>query len=190
MSTARFCTVCASPLNGQEICACGTRATPAGPKILVACFIRCGDKLLFMKRNNEPRKGYWAIPAGFMESGESLREAAARELYEETRVQICADDLQFYMAGSISYISEVYVAFRGEVAAPCGECGPEAQDIGWFSADELDWDNIAYPSVNHSVETAFREAASGEFAQYQSAYSQTLSRFEPVYAAGFPRGVR
>ncbi len=58
------------------------------PKILVACIASWQDKVLWMKRATEPQRGYWAIPSGFMESGETPEQAAARELHEETRAHI------------------------------------------------------------------------------------------------------
>lgn len=138
------------------------------PKLLVACFISCGDKLLWMRRALPPQAGHWAIPAGFMEEGETLREAAARELWEETQVVIAPEKLEVFMMGTISFISEVYIAFRAEVdCTDCG-CGEESLDVGFFSRDELDWSQVAYPQANNSIEQAYEDLARGKFSVYHA----------------------
>ncbi len=184
-----FCSECGVALDDAEAvpghrrrCRNGHLNTPAGPKILVACFINCGPRLLWMRRANQPRAGFWAIPAGFMESGETLREAAARELREETCVDIDPERLTPYMIGSISYISEVYVSFRATVdSTDCG-CGMESTEVGFFSRDELDWDNVAYPSANEAVLQAYSEAEQNRFGIYHGIFTEAANCIEEVAA--------
>ena len=61
------------------------------------------DKILLAKRNIQPRHGLWTLPAGFMENAETMREGAAREVYEETLASI--ELLQPYTAFSLTHIS-------------------------------------------------------------------------------------
>lgn len=138
------------------------------PKILAACFIRCGNKMLWMRRAHPPREGYWALPAGFMEQGETLQEAASRELFEETGVVIAAEKLQLYMLGSIGFINEVYVAFQAEVTSEFCESGDESLDVGFFSREELPWDDIAFPDANVYIEQAYDDIAANHFPVYQA----------------------
>jgi len=63
------------------------------PTIMVAAFLYCQDKLLWTQRGIEPFRGKWAFPAGYVECGESLQHAAARELLEETRIRVNPDML-------------------------------------------------------------------------------------------------
>lgn len=183
---ARFCSECGVALRpesfqgrGEQIlCPKGHLTLPPGPKVLVACFINCGEKLLWMKRGNPPRAGHWAIPAGFMENGERLREAAARELREETCVHIPAEQFSPYMLGSIDFISEVYLAFRASVSSEECACGPESQEVGFFSESEIDWNNVAYPSANEAVKTAYREARNNNFGVYHGNYTNQEDRLE------------
>ena len=103
-----------------------------------------------------------------MEEGETLREAAARELREETQVVIAPDKLELFMMGTISFISEVYIAFRAEVdCVDCG-CGEEALDVGFFSREELDWSQVAYPQANNSIEQAYTDLERGSFSVYHA----------------------
>ncbi|MFT5032514.1 MAG: ADP-ribose pyrophosphatase YjhB (NUDIX family) [Bermanella sp.] len=186
---AKFCPECGCALTAAShqgrgevmLCENGHLTLPPGPKVLVACFIRCGDKLLWMKRGNLPRAGHWAIPAGFMENGESLREAAARELREETCVVVPPEQLTPYMIGSIDFISEVYLSFQAQVPSEYCACGQESLDVGFFSEDEIDWDEVAYPSANFAVKTAYREARENRFGIYHGNYTSAEDRLELVW---------
>lgn len=191
MATAlNFCSECGCRLDRNApcqrgealVCANGHLNFPPGPKILVACFVSCGERLLWMRRGNEPRRGYWAIPAGFMEEGETLREAAARELREETCVALPPDRFQPYMIGSISYISEVYAGFRATVPDMACGCGAEATEVGFFSRDELDWSQVAYPSANVAIRQAYTDAEAGRFGVYHGLFTDDVSRLDPVIA--------
>ena len=58
------------------------------PKVVVGVVATWEDKLLMCKRAIEPRSGYWTLPAGFMEMGESPQEGAAREAWEEAYAEL------------------------------------------------------------------------------------------------------
>ena len=64
-----------------------------------------------------------------MEQGETLAEAAARELHEESGVLLPADQLQLYMTGTITFINQVYIAFRARVDTDYCLAGPESLDL-------------------------------------------------------------
>jgi NADH pyrophosphatase NudC (nudix superfamily) len=52
------------------------------PKLVVGCVTEYDGRILLCKRAIEPRNGYWTVPAGFMELGETLEQAAVRETFE------------------------------------------------------------------------------------------------------------
>jgi 8-oxo-dGTP diphosphatase len=174
-----YCSECGRPLGTAQarhwLCPAGHRNDPPGPKILVACFVNCGKRLLWVRRDQEPRSGYWAIPAGFMEQGESLAEASARELREETGVIVPPEQLQLYMIGSISYISEVYIAFCASVADTDCQPGPEVREARYFSREELPWDEVAYPSANAAIIQAYQDCEERRFGIYHGIYTEQVS---------------
>lgn len=185
----KFCPDCGEPLEpvalGGEprnywFCHRCDAPRHAHPQIVVTTFIHCGDKLLWMKRARDPRAGCWAIPGGFMEVGESLPEAAARELREETGLVISPDALQLYMTGSITFISQLYVAFRAEVSNTDCQPGPEALDCAFFARDECPWDEVAYPQVDDSIHRAYDELESGEFKLWHAQMSDTVYELRAV----------
>lgn len=65
------------------------------PALTVDILVIKNDSILLIKRKNDPYKGYWAMPGGFVEYGESLKHAAARELLEETGIKISPQNLYF-----------------------------------------------------------------------------------------------
>ena len=68
-----FCPDCALPRHDH-------------PMVVVTCFVAFEDRLLWVQRDLEPKRGLWAIPGGFLESGETLAQGAARELGEEAGI--------------------------------------------------------------------------------------------------------
>ena len=156
---------------------------------MLTCFISCGQKLLWIQRKLEPKAGFWAIPGGFMEAGETTAEGAARELWEETGIEIAATQLQFYMTGTITFINQVYIAFRAEVNSESCAPGKEALDAAFYSRAQCPWDQVAYPEVNDSIRRAYDDLEQGRFQVYQAEMSQELYRLEPVLTGVAPNGV-
>jgi ADP-ribose pyrophosphatase YjhB (NUDIX family) len=185
----RFCSSCGGTIDAIQR---GERQHPVyhcsqcqqlfyqHPKLLVACFINCGNKLLWMRRALEPKKDYWAIPAGFMETDETLSQAAARELLEETGVKIPANHLQLYMVGTITFISEVYIAFHGTVENEECCAGVEALDVRFFSREEFPWEEVAYPEANNSIIQAYDNIERGQFGLYHAEMSAEKNELTPV----------
>jgi 8-oxo-dGTP diphosphatase len=64
------------------------RVYPTSPIVGVAAMIFYDDSILLVKRGNEPAKGRWGLPGGVVELGETVREAVAREVKEETRILV------------------------------------------------------------------------------------------------------
>jgi ADP-ribose pyrophosphatase YjhB (NUDIX family) len=121
------------------------------PKVIVGSIIAEGDRVLLCRRAIEPRSGFWTIPAGYMEMGETVAEGAQREAWEEARARIAIDGvLALY---SISRLSQVQVIFRTRWAEPGFEAGPESLEVRQFSWDEIPWNEIAFSSVRWALHT-------------------------------------
>jgi ADP-ribose pyrophosphatase YjhB (NUDIX family) len=119
------------------------------PKIVVGSIVAEGDRVLLCRRAIEPRAGFWTIPAGYMEMGETVAEGAQREAWEEARARIAIDGvLAVY---SIARLDQVQVIFRARWAEPGYEAGPESLEVRQFSWDEIPWDDIAFPSVRWAL---------------------------------------
>lgn len=150
------------------------------PMIVLTSFVACGNRLLWVRRGIEPQLGRWAIPGGFMESGETLAEGAARELWEEAGLRLPAEQLQLYMSGTITFINQIYIGFRAVVENENCEPGSESLEARFFSRDECPWDEVAYPQVNDAVMQAYDDLDSGEFDVWQAEMTDGHYELRPI----------
>src|SRR5512144_614526 len=106
MTEFTFCPRCATalirePRFGKErsVCpACGWIHF-ADPKVAAAVLVEQDGSVLLVRRANEPRRGLWTLPAGFVDAGEDPAQAAARECLEETGLQAQVTDLLTVLSG-------------------------------------------------------------------------------------------
>lgn len=144
------------------------------PKVVVGSVVLWEDKILLCRRAIPPRRGFWTLPAGYMEVNESAADGAAREAMEEAFAKI---EIETVLAVySIPRISQVQVIYRARLVSPEIAAGPESEEVGLFGWDDIPWDDLAFPSVrwalNHHNEvrglTDFtaRTNPPGEFGDY------------------------
>ena len=134
------------------------------PKVIVGAVVADAGRVLLCRRAIEPRRGYWTLPAGFLELGETIEEGAVREAAEEAEVTITLDGILGVY--SISRIGQVQVIFRAAIAVPADPAaprfapGPESLEVALFAWEEIPWDELAFPSVRWSLD-AWRAAGTG-----------------------------
>ena len=198
MSDIKYCPECCGPLMrsvvGGEVrnyFFCQRCQAPVYdyPRVVVTAFISCGKRLLWVQRGHPPQRGKWAIPGGFLEQDETLAEGAARELCEEAGVSLAPTELQLYMAGSITFINQLYVGFRSAVASEACEPGEESLACRFFSRDECPWDEVAYPQVNDSIRQAYDDLESGCFGIWEAEMTEQRYELRPVRTRGHAGGV-
>lgn len=114
------------------------------PKIVAGAVVTQQDKILLCRRAIEPRKGFWTLPAGFMELGETVEDAARREAQEEALADIEIDQtLAIY---SVPRIGQVQIMFRARLKGGFG-VGPESADVALFDWKDIPWAELAFPTV-------------------------------------------
>ena len=125
------------------------------PKIVVGSVATWGARILMCKRAIEPRRGYWTLPAGYLELGETTTEGAVREAWEEAQARIEID--QLLAVYSIPRIGQVQLMYRARLLSADIAAGVESEEVGLFEWDEIPWPDIAFPSVgwalHHYAET-------------------------------------
>jgi len=119
------------------------------PKIVVGSVVHDGAKILLCRRAINPRKGFWTLPAGFLEQHETTMAGAAREAWEEAQAKIEIEAL--LAVYSIPRLSQVQLIYRARLAAPEIAPGPESAEVGLFTYDAIPWDEIAFPSVRWAL---------------------------------------
>lgn len=95
-------------------------------------------KILLVKRSNDPYKGFWAIPGGFVEQGETCEEAVAREIKEETGLEAKVKNLLgVYSAPGRDPRQVITIAYTLSVEGGKVKKSEEATEIGWFPLNDL-----------------------------------------------------
>lgn len=163
-----FCSVCASPVvhrvppdddRPRHVCdACGV-VHYQNPKIVTGCIPIWEDKVLLCKRAIEPRLGWWTVPAGFMENGETTAQGAARETLEEAQAEVEIERLHCYL--DIPRINQVYVIFLGRLTSPQFSPGFESLATELLPEDDIPWSELAFPSIAFALERYFEDLRNG-----------------------------
>ena len=119
------------------------------PRIVTGVVAHAGGKILLCRRAIEPRKGFWTLPAGFMELGESVEDGARREAREEAMAELEIEAMLGVY--SIPRIGQVQIFFRARLLndpAP----GPESLEVALLAWDDIPWKELAFPSVKWSLD--------------------------------------
>lgn len=134
------------------------------PRVLVGVHLYHEDKMFWIKRGTEPNKGRWTFPGGFLEQGETLQQAAARELYEETRIKVSPTDMAPFGMLSLLTMDQVYLSFRCRcdhaIAATITE---EVAEWGWFNEQDAPWSGLAYSGTIEQVRQTYQCLREGNF---------------------------
>lgn len=165
-----YCSHCGAPVRyampdgdnrERHICtACGA-IHYLNPKIVAGCIPVWEDKLLLCRRAIEPRYGLWTLPAGFMEQGETLSEAALRETWEEANAEVELDEL--HTVFTLPHVSHVQVLFRARLIAPTFSPGTESLETRLFSEEEIPWDELAFETMRRTLRYYFADRRRGRF---------------------------
>lgn len=139
--------------------ACGT-IHYQNPRIVAGTLpIRDGCVLL-CRRAISPRKGYWTLPAGFMENAETTIEAAARETREEACAEVEIHDL--YTLIDLPHINQVYMIFRADLTGDFA-AGPESQEVAMFAEQDIPWSELAFSTIERTLRHYFHDRRDGVF---------------------------
>lgn len=154
----KFCSDCGAPValavpDGdhlpRQVCtACGA-IHYSNPKVVVGCVPEWDGRILLCRRAIEPRLGYWTMPAGFMENGETARQGAARETLEESGSRVDVGELLTVI--SIPDINQVHLLFQARMLAPGHGPTSESSDVRLFGEHEIPWDALAFRTVRHTL---------------------------------------
>ncbi len=166
----KFCTLCGANLSlripeaddrARHVCdGCG-HVHYQNPRVIV-CALPCfEDKVLLCKRAIEPRYGLWTLPGGFMENGESTLDAARRETLEEAGARI--DVLGLYAIYHIIHIDQVHMFYLANLKDLNFAAGTESLEVRLCSADEVPWEELAFPAVADTLRHYFRDLPSRRF---------------------------
>jgi 8-oxo-dGTP diphosphatase len=120
------------------------REYPEHPRVGVGAIVWRGDEVLLIRRANPPRAGQWSLPGGGQELGETVAEAATREVFEETGISIrvmdvvtVVDLVEHDPDGRVRF-HYVLVDVNAEWLASEPAAASDALDVGWWRLEQLD----------------------------------------------------
>ena len=119
------------------------------------------DRVLLCRRAIEPRHGFWTLPAGFMELGESTDQGALRETAEEAGAR--ADLLGLFTVLNVVKVGQVHLFYRAALRDTDFDPGTESLEVRLFREDEIPWDELAFRTVRVTLERFFADRREGRF---------------------------
>ena len=158
----RFCPSCGAALetksvfgHDRPVCPDCGRIIFYDPKVAVICIVPRDGKVLMIRRATELGYGLWGLPGGYVDRGEVVERAAAREVWEETGLRVEPGDL-------IGLFSEpgnpvMVVVYAAQETGGTLEAGPEALEVGFFDVDALP--ELAFPR-DQEVLTSWKDRTS------------------------------
>ena len=120
-----------------------------------------GEQVLLCKRAIEPRHGFWTLPAGFMELGETVADGALRETVEEAGARIELQDL--FTLLSVPRVGQVHLFYRARMLDTSLDPGPETLEARLFHEHEVPWDQIAFRTVRETLQHYFACRRTGHY---------------------------
>ena len=163
-----FCSDCGSPVTVKipagdnllrYVCTACDAVLYENPKVVVGCIPVYDEKILLCKRAIEPRAGFWTVPAGFMELGETVAEAAQRE----TREEACAEVEIGALLAIVNLVraGQIHVFYKAVLSTPDFAAGEESLDVKLVSFADIPWGEIAFPSIDIALKEFLEQHAAG-----------------------------
>ncbi|MCP3876635.1 MAG: NUDIX hydrolase [Desulfobacteraceae bacterium] len=164
----KFCTSCGSLTekkippdddHARSVCKKCGQVHYTNPKMVVGCIPELEGKILLCKRNIEPQKGKWTLPAGYLENGESVQEGAARETLEETNATV--QIIEPYRLFNIVFVDQIYFMFRSTLTSKTFGPTSESIEVRLFDEKEIPWEEIAFESIKQTLLHYFEDRKNG-----------------------------
>lgn len=165
-----FCSHCGQPVvlsvpdhddRPRHVCPSCNTVHYQNPKMVVGCIPLWQDRILMCRRDIDPRRGYWTLPAGFLENDETTMEGARRETFEETGAQVV--DLVPYVMIDIPHIHQIYLMFRSRLSAPDFHTTRESSEVCLMEETDIPWEDIAFKVIHQTLRHFFRDRSTGRF---------------------------
>lgn len=140
-----YCPRCAAPLITKQVMDKARRACPAcgyvhytDPKVGVGVAVVEMGKLLLVRRRMNPERGKWSLPAGFVDQGEDPRATAAREVLEETGLNVVVGEvIDVFHNPPGGGGASIFILYRGRRTGGALQAGDDADAADFFALDQL-----------------------------------------------------
>lgn len=165
-----YCPNCGAPIEfrippgddrKRNICSATGEVFYHNPLNVVGCIVEQDDAILMCRRAIEPRRGFWTMPAGFLELGETTCEGAARETREEALAEVA--DAVFFSMIDVTHIGQIHIFYRARLAGQGYGVGAESDEVVLLKEHEIDWQQLAFPTIHRTLNRYFADRARGRF---------------------------
>ena len=133
----------------------------SNPRDVTGCLPVWNDQVLLCRRAINPRSGFWTLPAGFLENGETTEEGALRETWEEACARVLQPSL--YTLFSLPHISQIYMFYLAQLADTGYRAGEETLEVALFDEADVPWSELAFPVVTQTLQHYFQDRQSGRY---------------------------
>lgn len=120
------------------------------PKVVTGALCLHEDKILLCRRAIEPRYGFWTLPAGFLEIGESVKQGAIRETYEEA--QGVGQNLQLYALFDLPRIGQIHAMYLATLKDGAFGAGSESLECRLFLPSQIPWADLSFETVRRTLD--------------------------------------
>ena len=145
----------------RAVCPACTTIHYENPLNVVGTVPFWGEQVLLCKRAIEPRYGFWTLPAGFMELGETVADGALRETTEEAGAKVELQGLISMM--NVVRVGQVHLFYLARMLDTSLDPGPETLEARLFHEHEIPWDQIAFRTVRDTLRHYFACRATNQF---------------------------
>lgn len=119
------------------------------PKIAACAITQVDGRIVLLRRGIEPQIGKWVFPGGFVDRGETVHGAAARETREEVGLEVEVGRV----VGVYSYLGNevAVVVYEARVAHGQPQVGDECLEVRTFTPGEIPWEDLAFESTREAL---------------------------------------
>lgn len=181
-----FCPACGAPCQQsipegddypRAVCTACERVHYQNPKMVVGTVPVFEGRVLLCRRAIEPRRGYWTLPAGFLETGETTRAGAQREAREEAGVELEVG--QLLAVYELIHVEQVMLVYRATLPSADLAPGVESLEARLFEMDEIPWDELAFPTVKWALRYHHQVGTAETYPVHRNPSDERLSRTAP-----------
>src|SRR5690606_19572252 len=166
----RFCSHCGQPVElripegddrYRHVCVQCNTIHYQNPRVIVGCLPVSGERILLARRAISPRRGFWTLPAGFLENGETTLQGAERETMEEARDKV--EKAEIYRIFDLPHIDQIYMFYRADLVGDDFGPGSESLEVELFDEKDIPWQELAFPVVYETLLEFLEDRRNGHF---------------------------
>lgn len=131
------------------------------PLVVVGCIPEWDGRILMCRRAIEPRLGFWTLPAGFLELGETTAAAGARETREEALADVSIEALFSFL--NVADIGQIHMFYRARMTEQGHAPGLESSETALMAEHDIPWRELAFPTIHRTLERYFADRRTGAF---------------------------